>query len=46
MEGTFLSHRKITDLQLGAIGQLFNMVKAVSERLGFSEEELFKLAKG
>ena len=45
MKGSFVSHRKMADLQLGAIGQMWNMVRALGEKLGLSDEDLMELSK-
>ena len=41
----FVSNKRVTALQLGAIGQLWNMLRHMSTQLGFSEDQLLEMAK-
>jgi hypothetical protein len=45
MQNGFVSTRKMTALQLGAIGQLFNMIRHMAKELGFNEDALLEMAK-
>jgi mevalonate kinase len=37
--------QKMDMLSIGAIGQLFNVIRGLAKRLGVSEDELYELAK-
>lgn len=45
MENGFMSSHKKDALELGAIGQLFNMIRGLASELGITSEQLFKYAK-
>ena len=45
MKNSFISHTKMFDLNLGAIGQLWNIIRHLSKKLNISESELFSMAK-
>lgn len=45
MENGFVSLSGLASLNLGSIGQIFNIVKNLASRLGISKEELLKIAK-
>jgi hypothetical protein len=40
-----LNFQKMHALEVGAIGQLFNVIRGLAKKLGVSEEELYDLAK-
>ena len=44
-EGNFQILQNVNALNLGAVGQLWNMIKGLGERLGLEEHELKQLAK-
>jgi len=45
MQNKFVSHTKMMALNLGAMGQMWNMVRALGSKLGLSEVELKSMAK-
>lgn len=45
MKNGFVSLSGLSSLNLGSIGQLFNIVKNLASRLGISKDELLKIAK-
>ena len=45
MKNGFISGKKMTALQLGAVGQLWNMIRHMAMQLGFSEGQLLEMAK-
>jgi hypothetical protein len=45
MENSFISHQKIMDLNLGAIGQMWNVFKHLAKKMNISESELLEMAK-
>lgn len=45
-DGDMWNMQKMQTLNLGALGQLANMVKGLAKKIGLSEQELYQLAKG
>ena len=45
LKNGFMSNNKMHSLNLGALGQIFNIIKGLAEKLGVTEEELLKMAK-
>lgn len=41
----FMSHKKMTALNLGTIGQLWNIIRHIAKKFNISENELFEMAK-
>jgi len=46
MKNGFMSSKKMTALQLGAIGELYGIVSILCEKLGLTYEDLRKLVRG
>ena len=44
-EGGFMSTKKMHSLELGAIGQLYNIIKKMGDKLGFTPKELLEFSK-
>lgn len=45
MQGNLMNVRKMHALELGALGQMMNMVRGLAEKIGVSEDELFAMSK-
>jgi len=45
MHGNLINVRKMHALELGALGQMMNMVRGLAEKIGVSEDELFAMSK-
>jgi len=45
MKNGYVCHQKMMALQLGAFGQIWNVLKGLAEKLGFTDEELLALTK-
>ena len=45
IENGFMSHNKINSLQLGAIGQLWNIVRGLGKRFGLTDRQLLEISK-
>lgn len=45
MQENFINVRKMHALELGALGQMMNMVRGLAEKIGISEDELFQMSK-
>lgn len=44
LQNGFMSHQKMMSLNLGAVGQLFNIICGLAKKLGLSKNELLEMA--
>ena len=45
MKGSFVSHTKMFNLNLGTMGQLWNMIRKIAKKFNITEDQLLEMGK-